>query len=295
MNVNKQDGDKYMKLKKVFLSLTAILIFSNVIFSQNGTRAEDIHAADMAITNELRQNGVKYETKRAILWVEKDSLTQKEIEDFGALVNQGIVDIEKYTGFKFDKKYYQTEKMEYFISSKGGISRGSTDNKPYIYLASGRVREKKIPYLHETAHKIAYKSMESLWLAEGYAIYVQTYVAGHYGGYDANPFNPENADIDQIAKNLLKADLSKKLLPLIGLNGIPAKMNAEQQEIYRPIFEDRRVTAPAFYNLSESFVKFLITKVGLKKFEKVFNSPDTRANILKVTGKNVDDWKADWL
>jgi hypothetical protein len=286
---------KYMKAKFALVSVALIVLFSTATFSQTVSPAEQIHAADEAITNDLRRNGVKYETKRTILWVEKDSLTQKEIEDFGTLVNQGIVDIEKYTGIKFDKRYYQTEKMEYFISGKSGISRGSTDNKPYIYLASARVKEKKVPYLHETAHKIAYKSLEALWLAEGYAIYIQTQVANRYGGYDSNPFNPENADVDRLAKNLLKTEISGKLLPLIGLNGIPAKMNAEQREVYRPIFEDRKVTAPAFYNLSVSFVKFLITRIGVKKLGKAFDSADTRSNILKVTGKKVDEWKADWL
>jgi len=285
-----------MKLKNIFLSLTAILIFSIPIFSQHDTRADRI-AADNAITDQLRREGVKYETKRAILWVEKNGLTQKELEEFGTLVNQGILDIEKYTGIKFDKKHFQADKMEYFINSKPGISRGTPQNKPFIYLPLVRVKEKKAPYLHETAHKIAYKSIQSFWLQEGYATYIQTYVARRYGGYDTQVFNPENVETDQLAKNTLKTDAGKKLLPLIGLNGTPwsAAISAEQRELYRPIFEDRRVTAPAFYNLSTSFVKFLIAKLGLKTLQKVFKSADTKADILEITGKNVDEWKADWL
>lgn len=284
-----------MNLKHPLFSLAALLVFSTLSFAQSSTPAAQIHALDTAITARLRQTGVKHETRRALLWVEKDSLTQKEIEDFGALVNRGIKDIENYTGIKFDKKYYGTEKLEYFISSNSGISRGSTDSKPYIYLDSVRVKEKKVPYLHETAHKLAYKSMEALWLAEGYATYVQTYVVGQHGGYDFNPHNVEKADIDQLARDVLKTELGKKLLPLIGLDGIPAKMNAEEREMFRPIFEDRRVAAKAFYNLSTSFVKFLIEKIGLKKLEKTFDSADTQANIRRITGRKVDDWKADWL
>jgi hypothetical protein len=279
-----------MKLKHLFFCLAVIGVFTPASFSQI-----DRIANDNAIADELRKDGVKYETKRAVLWVEKGGLTEQEIKEFAALVNQGIFDVEKYTGIKFDKKYYQTEKMEYFINSKPGISRGSLERKPFIYLPLVRVKEKKAPYLHETAHKIAYKSIEALWLQEGYASFVQTAVAGRYGGYDASPFNPEKADIDQLARNLLKTEISKKMLPLIGLNGTPAKMNAEQKEIYRPIFEDRRVTAAAFYNLSTSFVKFLVAELGIKKLQKAFESADTNAEILKITGKNVNDWKADWL
>ncbi len=54
------------------------------------------------------------------MWVEKGSLTEQEVKEFAALVNQGIVNIEKYTGIKFDKKNYQAEKVEYFISSNAG-------------------------------------------------------------------------------------------------------------------------------------------------------------------------------
>lgn len=33
----------------------------------------------------------------------------------------------------------------------------------------------------------------------------------------------------------------------------------------------------------------------MKKMRKIFEAQDTRAGILKITGKNVDEWKADWL
>jgi hypothetical protein len=284
-----------MNLKHVGLSVVLIFVLWAINFSQATGRAEDVHSGDEAISEHLRRDGVKYETERAIVWAEKGLLEQLEIEAFGKLLNQGIIDLEKYTGLKFDKKYYGSAKMEYFISA-GGIARGSTDNKPHIYIPAARVREKKVPYLHETAHKLAYKSLESLWLAEGYATFVQSHVAAQYGGYDANPFNPENADMDQLAKDILKTELSKKLLPLVGLNGLPAKMSpGPQLEAYRPIFEDRRVTARAFYILSTSFVKFLVGKVGIKKLEKVFNTSDTQGNILKVTGRNTEDWKTQWL
>jgi hypothetical protein len=41
---------------------------------------------------------VKFEAARAVLWVEKNRLTQVEVEDFGKLVNQSIIDIEKFLG-----------------------------------------------------------------------------------------------------------------------------------------------------------------------------------------------------
>jgi hypothetical protein len=278
-----------MQFKHLFFCLAVISIFVAVSFSQSW------HDADEGLTNELRKNGVKYETKRAIVWAEKGSLTEQEIKDFAALANQGIIDIEKHTGTKFDKKHYQAEKIEYFISRNAGISRGSIKGKPFIYMRSNLVKNKKAPYLHETTHIIVWKSLKSLWLQEGFANHVQTFVSQHYGGYASSPFNSENTEIDQLARNLLKSESGKKVLPLIGLNGTPLTMNEEQSKIYAPIFEDRKDTAPAFYNLSESFVKFLVEKIGIKKMRKVFEAQDTRDGIEKVTGKNVDEWKGDWL
>ena len=283
-----------MNTKLVLFSFGLIVFFSIVVFSQDGRLAGRI-ANDNAISDELREKGVKYETKRAIFWVEKDGLSPKELEDFALLADQGIRDIEKYTRLKFDKKHFKAEKLEFFINSKPGISRGSVDGTPYIYLSIARVKNKKAPYLHEIAHKLAYKSNQALWMAEGFCDYVQTYVARRYGGYDFSSHNPDNADIDRRAADHLRSDVGKNLLPLIGLDGSPLRMNAEQVAIYRPILDDRVVTAPAFYNLSESFVTFLVNKIGLKKLIKLFDSADMEANIFKLTGKKMNDWKADWM
>lgn len=279
-----------MKLKFALSSVALIVIFSTVSFSQNDWLAERI-AADNAITNQLRQEGAKYETKRAILWVEKDSLTQEEIKDFGALVHQGIIDIEKYTNTKFDKKHYQTNKVEYFLSSKAGIPHVFIGNKPFVYLTPARVKNKRTAYLHETSHIINWKTSETTWLYEGFASHVQSYVSKHYGGYMSYAFNPENKPIDELAVNLLKNEISKKVLPLIGLNGNILTWTPEQARIYL----DRDVGAPAFYNLSESFVKFLVEKIGTKKMKKIFEVQDTRTGIERITGRNVDEWKTDWL
>ena len=281
-----------MEFKNIFFCLTVILICTAVSFPQD-TRIAD----DNAMTNELWKDGIKYEAKRAIVWAEKGSLTEQEIEEFAALVNQGIVDIEKYTGIKFDKKHYQAEKIEYFISPNAGIPHVSVDGKPYIYLKPRRVKNKNVPYIHETTHVIAFKNEKSLWLQEGFASHAETYVAAHYGGWTSagDTFNPDSKPNEELARNHLKEEISKRILPLIGMNGTPLIFKDEEWKIYSFIFEDNKVAAPAFYHLSESFVKFFLEKVGMKKMRKLFEAQDTRAGILKITGKNVDEWKADWL
>ncbi|MGI8811543.1 MAG: hypothetical protein ACR2IH_03325 [Pyrinomonadaceae bacterium] len=282
-----------MKLKHLFFCLAIILLFAAASFSQI-VPLDEKFVADRAITTQLRHEGVKYEMKRAVVWAEKDSLTQDEIKEFSSLVNQGIIGIEKYLSVKVDKKHYRAKKIEYFISSKAGISHTSSEDKPFVYIRPIKVKDKQAPYIHETTHVIAWKT-ESLWLSEGFASHVQTYVSKHYGGYGGYPFNPENKDIDQLAKIILKVEISKKVLPLIGLNGLPYSFNEEQSKMASIVFEDRKVAAPAFYNLSESFVKFLVEKVGMKKLRKIYEAADSQASILKLTGKIVDEWKTDWL
>ena len=125
-----------MKLKHIFFCLALISIFASIGFSQ-----DDRVANDNAMTNELRKDGLKYETKRAIVWAEKDSLTEQELKEFATLANQGIVGIEKYTGIKFDKKHFKAEKIEYFISSKAGISHTSVEDKPFVYMRPGLVQK----------------------------------------------------------------------------------------------------------------------------------------------------------
>src|SRR5260370_38776818 len=128
-----------MKFKIALFSVALLVIVATVDVSQTGMPG-GIHAADDAIPIELRKEGIKYETKRAIVWVEKGGLTQKEIEEFGKLVNKGIINIETYTGTKFDKKHYQADKVEYFISSKTGLSHGSVMNEPFIYMRPALVK-----------------------------------------------------------------------------------------------------------------------------------------------------------
>jgi len=281
-----------MKFKSTFFSLATILIFAVCGFSQERRIADD-----NAMTDQLRKEGVRYETKRAIVWAEKDSLTQAEIEEFGKLANQGIIDIEKYSGIKFDKKHFKADKIEYFLSSKVDIAHASAEGKPYLYIRPIRVKQKKSMYLHETTHIIDWNSLKPMWLHEGFPNYIQTYVSRHYVGYHGSVFNPENKPIDEMARNHLKEEISKRVLPLIGRNGTPYDFNVTEEEwkIYSFILEDRQVAAPAFYNLSESFVKFIVEKVGMKKMRKILEPQDTRAAIEKVTGKNMDEWKTDWL
>jgi hypothetical protein len=278
------------------LGVALALLISTTSVAQNGSPADAFHAADGEIADGLRKEGVAYETKRAIVWVERGSLTEAESKEFAGLVDRGILDVEKYTGIGFDGRHFRAKKIEYFISSKAGISHASDDGKPFVYLTPKRVRDGSAAYVHETTHVIVWRDMP-LWLLEGFPSHVETYLEKRYGGRFSNVFNPENRPVDELARDILKQPIGARVLPLVGVSGKFDALGDEEAKTYSFIFEDRKVAAPAFYNLSESFVTFLVERVGMKKMRRIVESDadDTRAVIESVTGKSTDAWKAEWL
>lgn len=167
-------------------------------------------------------------------------------------------------------------------------------DRPYIFIRPELVKGNRAPYLHETVHIIALKTVTSKapWLAEGFATYAATGVSKKYGGYVGDPFNPENKPIALLARRLANEEISKRVLPLIVVNG---PLNDEEWKSYAFIYEDRKVAAPAFYYLSESFITYFVEKMGLKKMKRIFASPDLIGNIEKETGRSAAEWKAEWL
>jgi len=285
-----------MKFASPLICLAIVLLFAATSFSQSTLSPEDLErrAKEDISVNHLRQTGIKLVTKRSILWAEKDSLSAQELKDFGSLVDKGVRDIEKYTGIKLTKHFRQ-QQVECFLSADAGLSHTSAyDDRPYVFIRPMMVKRKTAPYLHEIAHIIARKTIETkaMWLYEGFADHVATNTTNRYGGYVSDLFNPQKKPLDQLARDRLKEDISKRILPLIGVNG-PIK--DEEWKPYVFIFEDRKVAAPAFYNLSESFITYFVERIGMKKMRMIFETSDLVANVKKVTGRSMDEWKAEWL
>lgn len=289
-----------MKIKLILCSLTLVILLTDKSLSQTTSSEQpkqsdaQIPMSDKAIVAQLQQEGVKHETARAILWVEKDALTQNEMEEFGKLINQGIINIEKFLDVSFDKNKYQMEKMEYFVSSKIGISHVPRSGKPYVYLTLVRVKNQSAPYLHETTHALL-PSLAPPWLGEGFASYVEIIVSERYGGYRSYLFNPDKKGIVELAKEALASETGKKVLPLVGLNALPMRMSKEERELEAAVLQDRKIMAPTFYNLSLSFVSFLVDSVGIKKVVEMVKPLATEDAIRKETGKTTEEWKTAWL
>jgi hypothetical protein len=148
-----------------------------------------------------------------------------------------------------------------------------------------RVHTDSAPYLHETVHVLVPSPNRSVWLTEGFASYVESYVSENIGGYDAHVFvKTGNRGVDAEAARWLSREAGRTVLPWVGTPGEPPEM----------IEERRRVAAP-FYVLSQSFAKYLVAKLGLARVLTLISSRDPEDALFRLSGRSVEDWKADWL
>ncbi len=228
-----------------------------------------------------RGEPMQIDTDRATLDVEDGALSSSEAERFARLLDQGIADVESYLG-PAAPAGLREGRIVYRVANDlpFSMTRGRT-----VSLLAERVRTDSAPYLHETVHVLLPAPNHSLWLSEGFASFVESHVSETFGGYDAHVFSRTgNRGVDGEAARWLSGDRGRDVLPYVGVPGEPPEMESER----------RRVAAP-FYVLSQSFAKFLVQRVGLGPLIGVVSSRDPEAALARVSGRTVEDWKADWL
>jgi hypothetical protein len=221
------------------------------------------------------------EKPRATLSYEENALTPSEASRFAGLVDQGIADVESYLkpaapdGLREGRIVYRVgADLPY------SMTRGRT-----VSLMVERVRTDSAPYLHETVHVLVPSWNRSVWLSEGFASYVESYVSENIGGYDAHVFSKTgNGGVDAEAARWLGREAGRTVLPWVGTAGEPPEMLEER----------RRVAAP-FYVLSQSFSKFLVNKLGLPRVISLVSSREPEADLARLSGRTVEDWKAEWV
>ncbi len=233
--------------------------------------------ADRQLATDLREAGVRCETDSAVVFFEADSLPEEQRQAFAALVDKGITDIRTFL-----KLPARTDKIQYFVSSKVGISHS---RNRVIYLPLLRVKNQSAPYLHETLHILEPCRRCETWLTEGFASFVQSYVGEHMGGYDGAIFARDgNKGVDKAAAGWLGRDGGRAVVAYVGTTGEPPNMG-----------EDRRGVAAPFYLMSQSFVKFLVEREGIEAMTAALQADDFSTAFADATKSTLAQLKEAWL
>lgn len=246
-----------------------------------GSLALFVLAATSVDAQEVSGGRVRYEMRRATVVFESGAFSTEEMARFAELVDRGISDIDSLLNH-VEAEEPEGPRLTFMVREDAEISRSF---RRMVILPGDRVRREAAPYLHETTHLLVPMKDECLWLAEGFASYVQSHVAERIGGYDGYVFSwGGNANIDRLARRTLNSDRGRAALPYIGGAGEPVNLLQERREVAEPL-----------YVLAHSFVKFIVDKAGLDKVKTLVQSKGIVQSAESLTGRTIDAWKADWL
>jgi hypothetical protein len=227
------------------------------------------------------QDTLRYDGERATVTFEDTSIPAREREEFARLVDRGVRDVEAYLRPAAGSAGLREGRIDYRVGSEApyAMTRWRT-----VFLPVARVRDHAAPYLHEAVHVLVRAPHRSVWLSEGFASFVESHVAENVGGYDARVFTRTgNTGVDGEARRWLAQDRGRAVVPWVGATGEPPGLDW-----------DRRGVAAPFYVLSQSFVKFLIARVGLPQVLRMATSPDPEGLLARESGRTADVWKAEW-
>jgi hypothetical protein len=237
--------------------------------------------APWARAQEVNGNRVRYELNRVTVLFDAGAFSADEMGRFAVLADRGVQDID--TLLNHTGPGARAERSVTFVV-RDGLPMSRTFRRT-IMLPADRVHRDSAPYLHEATHVLVPMKEECLWLSEGFASYVQSYVAENIGGYDGYVFSwGGNRNIDRLARRTLNSDLGRAALPYVGGAGEPAD-----------IFERRREVAQPLYVLAHSLVKFMIEGSSLDKVKTLVQVSNIEGSAAAVTGRTIDVWKSDWL
>ena len=222
---------------------------------------------------------MRKETARIALEFEAGALSDAEATAFAELADRGVADLEALLGASLPAGAERTRLLRFIVSDRVGMSRsyGRT-----VVLPLDRVKTRSAPYLHETVHALVPSRGDVVWLSEGLASYLESWVSENRGGYDAHVFTRAgNSGIHAAARRILSTEMGQVVLPWVGGHGEPPRLQDDRDGVARP-----------FYVLSQSLTKFLVDARSLDAVVRLLTSDD---DFVRVTGRSAYDWKADWL
>lgn len=224
---------------------------------------------------------MRLELERAIVEYDAAELSPAAAAEFARLADQGVADVASLVSPGLPGWARHPVRVRFVLSGMVPIARTQGLS---VYLPVARVRSRSAPYLHETVHALVPARGDRTWLSEGLACFLESQVAETLGGYDAHVFTRAgNAGIDRAARRTLAGEAGRAVLPWVGGNGDPPRLE-----------EDRAAVARPFYVLSHSLTKHLVDRAGLEAVVRILCSGRGDA-FAALSGRSAEDWRREWL
>jgi hypothetical protein len=204
------------------------------------------------------------------------------MREFATLVDRGIADLEALLGSALPPAWRRLGRLRYEVTDRIGMSRtyGRT-----VLLPLARVRARRAPYLHETVHALLPARSDCLWLSEGLASYLESWVSENRGGYDGQVFSRAgDRGIHRDALRHLQEPGGRAVLPFVGVCSQPPDLETERRRVARP-----------YYVLSHSLSKYLVDNAGLDVVVRLLSERDVAAALASATRRDPEEWRRAWL
>jgi hypothetical protein len=238
-------------------------------------------ATAVALAADPRDDRQRRETERTLLEYQALDLSSPEAEAFSALLDRGVQDVEALVGPSLPSWARRTGRLRFVVSSRIPIARtrGTT-----VLLPLERVRTRSAPYLHETVHALVPLRGDRVWLAEGLASYLESWVSENRSGYDAHVFTRAgDRGIHRAAQRYLESEAGRDVLPWVGGHGEPPLMETDRNGVARP-----------FYVLSQSLTKYVVDSAGLGAVVRGIVE-GSAGGADELGGRPDAAWKRDWM
>jgi hypothetical protein len=291
---------------RIILVLAVLMTMTDqqCAWSQSSARPLNWAADDPTRIAYLHEHGVRVEGKDVIVWLPPEALTEPQRQELVDNLDRGVTALRALIGAHTWQRL-RDQKITYYISPERFIAHAT--GRATVLMPLARLLEGRAPFLHESAHELLFPQPSSapddpshvgtrvllasrpVWLIEGMADYVAQTVAAETGFAEGDVFAVGGlAQADKTCAQRLQGPRGAEVLRSIGEAGAPAALYTTE----------RQAVAPTFYACAQSFVKFLVARVGLQAMAELFplireGTVDER--LAQLTQSSLPLLRAEWL
>lgn len=264
-------------------------------------------ADDSARVAFVTTHGRSYTRGRTTVWAPTDSVDPVWLAAFVDSLAAAQSSLDSLLGGPYPWQRSGRAPVVFYLSPGRFVSHASGAGAVFISLS--RARSGTAPYLHEAAHELlaplppfwsdeypdsaAGQRAEAVfpqWLNEGFADYVAQAAAAATGFHEGDVFQIGGLGrVDSTcAARLRESPRRSEIAERIGGAG---RLEA--------LFTTERPTvAPVFYACSQSFTKYVVERVGLRRVVQLFPAIPSgawRTELEQAAGKLLVELRSEWL